>query len=145
MPRMSATDYFFSSRLAYPWSEYPLGGPALIAVAVILVGLTLWTYLGHPNASRGRIFIVLVLRLLALLVALLTAVRPSLGIQEQPKVPSTLIFGIDLSQSMTVKDEFNSLSRIDAVRKVLERCQPTLDELREEQNVNVVFYRFGPP
>src|SRR4051794_30032317 len=89
--------YFFSARLAYPWSEYPLGGPALGAVTLLLVGLTLWTYLGHQNASRGRILLVLVLRLLALLVALLTAVRPSVGIQEEPKVPSTLLLGIDLS------------------------------------------------
>lgn len=142
---MSSTDYFFSSRLAYPWSEYPLGGPALAIVAILLVGITLWTYLGHPNASRLRVAIVLVLRLLALIVALLTAVRPSVGIQEQPKVPSTLLVGIDLSKSQTVKDEFNNLSRIEATRKVLERCQPTLDELRDEQGINVVFYRFGPP
>jgi len=141
----SSTDYFYSSRLAYPWSESPLGLPAFMVVACVLVGLTLWAYLGHPNASRGRVLLVLVLRLLALAVALLTAVRPSVGIQEQPKVPSTLLIGIDLSESMTVKDEFNNLSRIDAIRKVLERCQPTLDELRNEQNVNVQFYRFGPP
>ena len=145
IPMPSATDYFFSSRLAYPWSEYPLGTPALIVVALLLIALTVWTYLGHPNASRGRVLIVLVLRLLALAVALLTAIRPSIGIQEQPRVPSTLLVGIDLSESMTVKDEFNNLSRIDAVRKVLERCQPTLNELRDEQNVNVQFYRFGPP
>ena len=44
--------------------------------------------------------------------------------QEDPKVPSVLLVGIDMSESMTVKDEVNSQTRIDAVRKVLERCQP---------------------
>lgn len=140
-----AANYFFSSRLAYPWSEYPFGGPALIGVTLLLIGLTLWTYLGHPNASRGRIVLVLMLRLLALVVALLTAVRPSVGIQEEPKVPSTLLLGIDVSESLTVKDAFNNQSRIDAVRATLERCQPTLDELRDQQNVNVIFYKFGSP
>ncbi len=110
------TDYFLSSKPAYPWSEYPFGLPALALVAGALVGLTLWTYLKHPAATRRRVFVVLALRLAALAVALLTAVRPSVGIQEDPKVPSTLVVGIDLSESMTIRDEFNSQTRIEAVR-----------------------------
>lgn len=142
---MGSTEYFFSTRLAYPWSEYPLGGPALVVVAILLIALTVWTYVGHRQSTPLRLAVILTLRLLALLVALLTAVRPSVGVQENPRIPSTLLIGIDLSQSMTVRDEFNNLSRIDAVRRVLERCQSTLDELRDEQAVNVVMYRFGPP
>jgi hypothetical protein len=138
------TDYFLSSKPAYPWSEYPLGLPALALVAAALIAITLWTYLNHPAATRKRVFIVLSLRLAALVVALLTAIRPSIGIQEDPKVPSTLVVGIDMSESMTVRDEFNSQSRIEAIRSTLERCEPILEELRTEQNVNVVFYGFGP-
>lgn len=137
-------DYFLSTRPAYPWSEYPVGLPALALVAAALVGLTLWTYLRHPAATRKRVFVVLALRLAALAVALLTALRPSLGIQEDPKVPSVLLVGIDLSESMTIKDAFNDQTRIEAVRKILDRCEPTLEELRTEQNVGVVFYAFGP-
>lgn len=137
------TEYFLSTKPAYPWSEYPLGLPALGVLAVLLVGLTLWTYFKHPAASRKRVAIILGLRLLALVIALLTAVRPSVGIQEDPKVPSVLVIGIDLSESMTIADEFNSQSRIAAVRKILEKCEPTLEEMRTEQNVNVVFYGFG--
>src|SRR5262249_51332944 len=100
---MTDTSLFFSSRPAFPWSVYPLGLPALAVVAVLLVLLTIWTYLGHPQATRRRVLVVLALRLGALAVALLTAVRPSAGFQEEPKVPSVLLVGIDLSRSMTVK------------------------------------------
>ncbi len=141
---MTDTNIFLSTRPAYPWSVYPLGLPALAVVAVVLVLLTLWTYLSHPQATRKRVFTVLVLRLLALLVALLTAVRPSVGIQEDPKIPSVLLIGVDLSESMTVRDEVNNQARIDAVRKVLEKAQPILDELAADQNVTVVMYPFGP-
>lgn len=140
---MSDLELFFSTRPAYPWSVYPLGLPALGAVAVLLVVVTVWTYLGHARATRRRVAVILGLRLAALAVALLTAVRPSVGVQDDPKRPSVLLVGVDLSESMTVTDEVNGQARIEAVRKTLDRCQPTLDELAA-QNVEVVTYAFGP-
>ena len=140
---MSDTSFFFSTRPAYPWSVYPVGLPALAIVAALIVLFTVWTYLGHPHASRRRVMTVLALRLLALLVTLLTAIRPSVGFQDEPRIPSVLLVGIDLSESMTMKDEVNSQARIDAVRRVLERCQPTLDELANEQNVQIKMYGFS--
>src|SRR5206468_2423487 len=122
----------------------PLGLPALGLVAVLLVVFTVWTYLGHPQATRRRITIVLALRLAALAIALLTAIRPSVGVQEEPKIPSVLIIAIDESESMTVKDEINGQARIDAVKKTLERARAALDDLGE-QNVEVVMYRFSTP
>ncbi len=137
------TSLFFSTRPAYPWSLYPIGLPALAVVAILIVLFTVWTYLGHPQATRRRVLIVLTLRLLALAVTLLTAVRPSVGFQEEPKIPSVLLIGLDLSESMSVKDEVNGQARIDAVRRILDRCQPTLDELANDQNVNVKLYSFS--
>jgi len=138
-------DFFLSTKPAYPWSLSGIGTPMFVLFAALLVVLTVWSYSGNPLANRRRLFIIVTLRLLALFVALLTALRPSIGVQEEPKIPSSLIIGIDLSESMTVKDEFGDQSRIDAVRKMLTRCEPLLDELRTEQNVNVVFYGFGSP
>ncbi len=140
---MPDSEIFFSSNPAAPWSYYPLGWPALGLVALGLVLLTLWTYLGHQQASRKRIVLILGLRLAALLVALLTTVRPTVGVQEDPKIPSTLLIGVDLSASMEVPDELGQ-ERIKAVRKVLDKCEPTIEELKAEQNVNVVIYGFGP-
>lgn len=142
---MGESDYFLSLRPASPWSSYPFGLPALGLVALALIVLTLVTYRRNPAATRGRLAVILGLRLLALLLALVTTLRPSLGIQEDPKVPSTLLIGIDLSESMTIRDEFNNQTRIEAVRKVLEKCEPTIAAIREEQGVSVVFYSFGNP
>src|SRR5688500_4746263 len=130
------SDYFFSSRPAFPWSVYPIGLPALAVVAVLLVLFTVWTYIGHPQATRRRVLIVLALRLAALAVALITAVRPSVGVNENPKQPAVLIVGVDVSESMTVKDEVAGQARIDAVRKTLEKCQPLFDDLLTEHAIN---------
>lgn len=132
-------DYFFSAR-----PGFPLGLPALAVVAAVLAVFTVWTYLGHPQASGRRLTIVLGLRLAALAVTLITGVRPTVGVNENPKQPSVLPIGIDLSESMTVKDELGGQSRADAVRKALEKCQPLFDELQSENNVSVVLYKFGP-
>ena len=107
---MTDTSLFFSMRPAFPWSVYPVGLPALAVVAALLVVLTVWTYLGHPQATRKRVLIVLALRLAALAVTLLTAVRPSAGFQEEPKVPSVLMIGIDGSGSMTVSMSFHGVT-----------------------------------
>jgi hypothetical protein len=138
-------DYFFSSRPGFPWSIYPIGLPALAIVAGLLVLFTIWTYLGHPQATRRRVLIVLVLRLAALVVALVTAVRPTVGVNENPKQPSVLIVYVDVSESMTVKDEIGGQARIDAIRKTLEKCQPLIDELAAEQGVSTVIYKLGAP
>src|SRR5262245_46647336 len=139
------SDLFFNWRPAYPWSAGPIGLPAFALVAALLVAFTVWTYTGHPNATRRRILTVLALRLAALVVALLTALRPGVGVQEDPKLPSVLLIGVDTSESMTTRDEVNSQSRIDAVRRTLEKCRPVLDELTTEQNVSVVIYKFSTP
>jgi hypothetical protein len=127
-----------------PWSSGVLGLPALAAVAVTLIALTLWTYRGHPQINRRRLAVVLALRLFALAAALATALRPAVGVQEEPKVPSVLLIGVDVSQSMTVPDELNGQTRIDAVRAALKASSAALDKLRDDQNVKVVLYRFGP-
>jgi hypothetical protein len=58
-------------------------------------------------------------------------------------VPSVLLVGIDHSESMTIRDEFDSQSRWEYLRSTLKKCQPALDQLRDEHNVNVILYRFG--
>jgi hypothetical protein len=140
---MIEASFFFSSRPAYPWSISPFGLPALAVVATLLVLFTIWSYTGHSNATRKRVVVVLVLRLLALTVTLLTAMRPSVGVEENPKLPSILLVGVDTSESMTVRDEVNNQSRIEAVRKTLEKSQPILDELTNDLNVNVILYKFS--
>lgn len=138
-------DYFLNWRPAYPWSISPIGLPALAIVAALLVAFTIWSYTGHPTATRRRILIVVALRLAALVVALLTALRPSLGVQEDPKIPSVLVIGVDTSESMKVADELGGQKRLDAVQAALKKSQALLDELALEQNVSVILYKFSTP
>ena len=44
---------------AYPWSLPGIGLPALAAVTLMLVVLTVWTYLGVPGATVRRVLLVL--------------------------------------------------------------------------------------
>jgi hypothetical protein len=104
-----------------------------------------WTYSGHPQLNRFRLLALMSLRLAALTIALLTAIRPAVGVQQQPRYPSVLLVGVDLSESMTVRDEANSSSRIEAVRRVLAKCQPLWEQLATEQNIQTVFYAVGSP
>ena len=55
---MSVTDYFLSASPAPPWSaSTTLGLPAFGVVAALLVLLTLWTYLGRPQATGRRLLL----------------------------------------------------------------------------------------
>jgi hypothetical protein len=142
---MQVADWFVTLRPTYPWSIPFYGLLAWAVLAFFLVAITLWTYAGHPQLSRRRLAVLITLRLFALTVALVTAVRPAVGVQEEPRYPSVLLVGIDLSESMTVRDEVNNQSRIEAVRRMLEKCQPLVEELSQEQQVQVVFYAVGSP
>ena len=71
---------------------------AVAIVAALLVAFTIWSYTGHPTATvpphpdRGGA------STRRAVVALLTALRPSLGAEEDPKVPSVLLIGVDTSE-----------------------------------------------
>jgi uncharacterized membrane protein len=127
---------------AWPWSLPLFGLPALVVVAVVLVALTVWTYVGVRGATWRRILAVLALRLLALLLAFTAVVRPSFVSRDELKVPSWLIFALDSSQSMTIQDEVDGQSRWAYLLRVLRENQGLLDRLRDEHNVNVALYRF---
>lgn len=126
-----------------PWSSPYLGLPALALVAVVLAGLTLITYAGSPRATGRRVSLLVLLRLAALLLAFLALLRPSVAFRDDLYVPSTLLLALDGSESMTIQDEISGQSRWAAVLRTLDRCRPVLQKLRDENNVNVVLYRFA--
>ena len=133
----------FRTDLPAPWS-LPFAGPAALAlVACALALVTVWAYARRPEASRRRVALLVALRLLALVLALVTAIRPSVGVRETPKLPSVLVIGVDRSQSMGVPDELGNAPRYEAVRKELAAAQPILDELKAEQNVETHVLAFG--
>jgi uncharacterized membrane protein len=128
---------------ALPWSLPYVGLPALGVVALVLVLLTVATYAGAPRATGSRIALLVLLRLAALLLAFLALLRPSLAFRDELHVPSTLLIAGDGSESMTVQDEIDGQSRWAALVRALEKSRPVLQRLRDEDNVNVVLYRFA--
>ncbi len=126
-----------------PWSSPYLGLPALVIVALVLVALTVATYVGTPQGRAGRVFLLVLLRLVALLLVFLALLRPAVAFRNDLKVPSTLLIVPDGSESMSIQDEVDGQSRWGAALRTLQRCEPVLRRLREENNVNVVFYRFA--
>jgi uncharacterized membrane protein len=126
-----------------PFTEADLPGYViLLACAAALVGLTIWTYTGSAASTPKRIGTLIALRLGALLLAILLALRPAAAITEIPKLPSTLIIVVDASESMSVKDEAN-FTRWEVVRKALDRCGPVLDQMRDDQQTTIYVYHFS--
>ncbi len=126
----------------WPWS-LPGGLSALAAVAVTLAILTLWTYIGVQGARFGRVLVVLLLRLGALLVATLVVLRPSFADRDRATVPSKLIVLIDDSASMNIKDEMGGESRWERARRLLKApaVEALLRRLQNEQKVEIVYYQ----
>jgi uncharacterized membrane protein len=128
---------------AWPWSLAPFGLPGLAVVALVLTGLTVWTYVGVPGAGFRRVLVVLGLRLAALVLACLMLLRPSVALRDSQHPPSTLLIVVDASGSMSIVDEFGPRSRWDYVRQLLRDAGPDLQKLRDEQHVEVAVYRFA--
>lgn len=129
---------------AWPWSIPGSGLIALGIVAVVLVGLTVWTYLDSGVGRGRRIAIVLILRLGALAVAAFLILRPALAHSEDElALPSKLLVLVDSSQSMTFTDEFNNLSRWENAKRLLTApaVASALKRLGSEHRLEVVYYQ----
>ncbi len=127
-----------------PLTNVDMPGYVVLAVcAAVLIGLTLWTYLGSVQTTPRRLFILVFLRLLALLIALLSALRPTITVTEHPRQKSTLVILLDLSASMQVTDEYDKLSRYEVMRRNIEKCEPLLKQLQNDQEVTVHIYGFS--
>src|SRR5262249_36857283 len=127
----------------WPWSSPAFGLPGLVAVTLLLVALTIWTYLGVRQASARRIGVFVALRLMALFLAVLMLLRPALALHGDAKTASTLVIVPDVSESMSNHDEFNSQSRWDRLCNLLRDSRPLLDELQEKHNIQIVYYSFA--
>jgi uncharacterized membrane protein len=135
--------FSFSKDPVWPWHLSPWGLPALAAVALALIALTVWTYRSVPGVGRQRMAAILALRLLALLMTCLVLVRPALVSRDDLRTPSTLLILLDSSESMTILDAFDNQSRWDFLRRMLKDCQPVLQQLQDENNVTVRLYGFA--
>ena len=138
----------FPSSLSYAMfqgfsvSLNPIGPwPVLVAAAFVVLVLTLWAYARKLRSSSGGWrWVALGLRLLALLLCLLAALRPSVILQEKKRQAATLVFLLDSSTSMTLSDEVRGQTRWAVARKAMEQALEIAKSLGP--NLEVKSYRF---
>jgi uncharacterized membrane protein len=137
----------FDPQLAWPWSLKPWGAWALLAVAVLLVALTLWTYAGVKGITTRRLLGILSIRLLALSLACLMIVRPSFEVRELTYLPGQLLILYDWSRSMGIQDEPANASRWARGQQIFKNSggkdgqKDKLDDL-EKKNVTITEHLF---
>ena len=91
------------------------------AVGAVVVALTLWAYAKRLRGSEGRWrWIALGLRLAAIVLCILAALRPSLLVMQKVKQTAAVVFLLDGSTSMTLTDEAGGESRWQAARRTLD-------------------------
>ena len=70
------------------------------------MALTIWAYAKRLRGTSGAWrWFAIGLRMIAILMCVLAALRPSILFQTKVKQPSTVVFLSDASKSMTIRDE----------------------------------------
>jgi uncharacterized membrane protein len=117
--------------------------PLIALAAVFVVYFTLATYRASARGRGLRLAALIVIRLLALLLTCLTVARPTFAYRVENRQPSILLVALDLSQSMTIRDEFNNQTREEAMKKKLRDCEAVLKELESEHQITVKMFGFA--
>ncbi|GEM_PF-233709 len=119
-----------------------MGGILFCALPALLVGLTVWTYIGIPRATTFRIGVILFIRLAAIFMAFFVAFRPSVAIFDKQTIRSIIYLLLDSSESMTILDESDQTSRWDHLQQSLKDAQPLLEKLKL-QDTEVKAFKFA--
>jgi hypothetical protein len=121
----------------------PIGSWYAVAVAALIVMvLTVWAYEQRLRGTTGRWrYVALGLRLAAVLLCLLAALRPSVVLQEKKKQAASLVFLIDGSTSMKINDEVRGQSRGGMALKTLSQARKVAEGLGPDLDVKT--WRFG--
>ncbi len=118
----------------------PIGGSWFLVAfaAVAVLTLTIWAY--HQKL-RGTVggwrWLAFGLRIAAVLLCLVAALRPSVMIDEKKKQQSVVLFLIDDSGSMTMGDEVGGQTRWSVARKALDEAVKAVDGKSKEMGVKV--------
>jgi hypothetical protein len=121
----------------------PIGGSwwlLLLAIASV-TALTLWAYAKRLRETTGRWrWFALGLRLLAILLCLMAALRPKVTLNEKKKQAASLVYLIDRSKSMILADEVNGQTRWNVAKEILKQAQEQAKTLGPDLNVKIHFF-----
>jgi hypothetical protein len=118
-----------------------LGGGLLLIVPLLLIALTVGSYLGVPGATPRRIAAVVALRLAAFLLALVVIFRPYLALPSPDSKRGLVLILVDASRSMALTDEVGQ-SRWDTLLAALRENEDLLAELRDRYGIDTAFHAF---
>ncbi len=115
--------------------------PVLVGVILAVTGLTLWAYRRRLRGTSGRWrWVALSLRLVAILLCLLAALRVSVSLPEKRTSQSSLVLLVDNSSSMNISDEAGGKSRWAVACEVAEQLRTVAKGL--EPDIDTRIYRF---
>ena len=125
----------------------PVGSWAVVAAfAVVVTALTVWAYSLRLRSTTGAWrWVALGLRLAAIVLCVLAALRPSVVFQEKKSLPTTWIFLLDDSSSMKIRDEGGGQRRWDLAREDARRRPRGGQEAGRGVERQIFPVRFGPP
>jgi uncharacterized membrane protein len=107
--------------------------PVLIVAIGTVTVLTLWAYRRRlRGTSGGWRWVALSLRLLAILLCLLAALRPSVALKGKQKQQASLVILVDYSKSMSIADEAGGKTRWAVANEMLEQARELVKKLAPE-------------
>jgi uncharacterized membrane protein len=117
--------------------------PLLTGAVLAVTALTLWAYRRRLRGTSGAWrWVALSLRLLAIFLCLMAALRPSVLLREKKRQAASLVFLVDSSTSMSIGDEVRAKNRWAVATQVLDQAREAAKGLGPDLDAR--FYRFGP-
>jgi uncharacterized membrane protein len=117
---------------------HPVGGPWLVAIIATMLFALLGLVPTHIKLSAGRVWMLRILRLLAVVLVLLAMLRPTLKYTQTRTVETTLVVLVDGSRSMQVVDSLAGTSRWQSLRQLLGDASSDFARLGEHAKVKFV-------
>ncbi len=112
--------------------------PLLLGASLAVLWLTIWAYQKRLRGTRGWWrHLALGLRLAALALCFLAALRPSVILKEKKRQAASMVFLVDTSTSMRIGDEVGGKSRNEVALGVLEKAREATKGLEKDLEVKV--------
>ena len=126
-------------------SFYPLMASTLFVVLVLL-GLLIGLLVASRRTGQltvGRRRVLFFIRLFVVLLLVLLMFRPAVVFTTTQKLPASLVFLIDQSESMSIEDELGDQSRFELLRKTFHDSEGLIRRLRNEFEVEAIAFDSG--
>ena len=121
----------------------PVGSWLLVAlVAALLAAVLLSTSPDRSRVTRGRVLLLVLLRLGAFVALVLCMVRPTFVSTRQARQQGTVVVLADASKSMTVADGPNGRTRWEELTEALRAARPAAEALVAPADFDIATYAF---